>query len=169
MGTRRAGQSRATRNRSRCTPIPRLLLHRPRHAYIVIEVDGVGIMYVFCFRWKQLVGFEQDAAVTMQPQRRDCETQLTQSDRDILSQPHSIADTAETTDTMMLFDDDDEAVGRLTGLSSPLMEWFKVRGGFQRILFSRLSPLKICSRVVVSEFDALANELVCPLYLLFMW
>jgi hypothetical protein len=41
----------------------------------------------------------------------------------------------------------------------PHMEWWRVRGGFERIIFSRLNPLKVCARHVVREFDCLSQQL----------
>ena len=45
------------------------------------------------------------------------------------------------------------------GIHGRCMEWWHLRGGFQRIIYSRLNPLKVCARNVVREFDAIAQEL----------
>ncbi|KAI3656309.1 hypothetical protein MP638_000161 [Amoeboaphelidium occidentale] len=43
--------------------------------------------------------------------------------------------------------------------SDQLMDWWSVRGGFQRLIYSQMNPLRVCAPAISSEFDNISKQM----------
>lgn len=112
------------------------------------------ILYVFCFRWKELCYADFRNSVHDMPARKRLKTEKKQENN--LSKDVVETEIEEFIGNRNSFD---EAQLSLTGVHSPHMGWWRVRGGFERILFSKLNPLRHCSPEIVNEFDKISSEI----------
>jgi RNA polymerase I-specific transcription initiation factor RRN3 len=123
-----------------------------KHAIFYSAVQSV--LYVFCFRWKELTCVEPSTqAMPGTPYKRRRLNSLT------CANGIAFAAGSDFDDQVVEESDYGDDASTATGLASPHMEWWKTRGGFQRVIFSRLNPLQACSRTVVTEFDKISQQL----------
>jgi RNA polymerase I-specific transcription initiation factor RRN3 len=95
-----------------------------------------AILYVFCFRWRELTVVE-----TGNKRKR---LDSTSSNKGI-SFASADFETATSQEQRII--------------NGQYMSWWRVRGGFQRIVYSHLNPLRICASAVASEFDKISKSL----------
>lgn len=132
-----------------------LAMDTSKHATFYSAVQSV--LYIFCFRWRDLSEMVDQSAINVQlpptPHKRRRLNSLTHGTHGVVS--GSGSDIIEHEESLLLAD----KLLTNNGLKAPGMHWWRMRGGFQRVLFSKLQPLQVCAKTVVSEFDSIAHKL----------
>lgn len=137
------------------------------------------ILYIFCFRWRELVvaneadntgNIQGDTTILLASAKQAHGTDftaapLTSSSPDVnwydahQSGIISASHIAQRRTSISSTTSPSQQQPQPLGVTGPNMDWWRLRGGFERIIYSRLNPLKVCARNVVREFDAISQRL----------